>query len=730
MPTLSVILILLSFSVSATPPGIDGRVVDARNGAPIAGAAVAIAGHRGSVTTDAAGRFRWPSVPSLPADFIITFPGGQVAAPVRLTEMDPAVAITLSVDPSAVYDTVTILGTAPTIDVSPGASTTLLTAGDLALRHPATLSQSLDVVAGVSTISEGQAAVPAIRGLARGRTLILVDGSRATTERRAGANASFLDPGVTQSIEVARGPGSVAYGSDSFGGIIAARTRHPSYERGIHVRGNGTLGAGVPEQRGDVEVSRGHGTGGILVGVRAREFEDYEAPAGPVPNSAWRDGGARVRWDQLTRTGFWSIGWQSDLGRSLGRPRSDSNVILATSPYEDSHRFTTSFEKSSLGGFSNVHFDALAGGTRQRTEQDRLPTAVRARSIERADLSSRDLQLRLTGQRWLGPAQLHLGADVQGEYGLHALDSTIAFNLADVETSTSTVVSIDSAHRTAAGLFAETTIEAASRVRLTGGIRLDAVHNTNSGGYFGDRSVSNAAVAGLLAATVNPLRHLTVTGQVARGFRDPTLSDRFYRGPVGRGFIEGNPDLKPETSLQFDVKARYAVGAAGVTVAAYHYTIADLVERYASTPTLFLFRNRGRAELQGIEVEGNAALPASIDLAVNAETSQGRDAYDHTPLDDVAPRAVSVTLRHHAGARLASYFRVKTVGAHDASGPSEVPTGAYTMVDGALAWRWTERLQVLGTIRNLLNEAYQSSAGPRWVWAPGRHGSVTLIFTY
>ena len=730
MSTLSGLLLLLSFAVSDTPTGIDGRLVDARSGAPIAGAAIAVVGQRGAVTTDGSGRFRWQAAPPLPADIIITFPGGQVAPPVRLTGMDPAVAITLSVDPSAVNDTLTVLGAAPTIDVSPGAATTLLTAPDLALRHPATLAQALDVVAGVGTISEGQAAVPAIRGLARGRTLILVDGSRATTERRAGANASFLDPGVTQSIEVARGPGSVAYGSDTFGGIIAARTRHPGYEPAVHVRVNGTLGAGVPEQRGDVEVSRGHGTGGILVGVRVREFEDYDAPAGPVTNSGWRDGGARVRWDQLTRAGIWSIGWQSDLGRSLGRPRSDSNVILATSPYEDSHRFTASFEKSSAGGFSNLHFDALAGGTRQRTDQDRLPTAVRARSIERADLSSRDLQLRLTGERRVGPARLHLGADIQGEYGLHALDSTMAFNLADAVTSTSTVVSIDSAHRTAAGLFAETSIEAASRLRFTGGLRFDAVHNTNSGGYFGDRSVSNAAMAGLLAATVNPLRHLTVTGQVARGFRDPTLSDRFYRGPVGRGFIEGNPDLKPETSLQFDLKARYAVGAAGVTVAAYHYTIDDLVERYASTPTLFLFRNRGRAELQGIEVEARAPLPAALDLAVTAETSRGRDASDHTPLDDIAPPAVSVILRHHAGAHLVSYFRVKTVGAHDAAGPSEVPTVAYTMIDAALGWRWTERLQVLGTIRNLLDEAYQSSAGPRWVWAPGRHGSITLVFTY
>jgi outer membrane receptor protein involved in Fe transport len=263
MPSLATLLTVLSLAISATPTTINGRLVDAQSGKALAGATIVIVGQRGSVTTDGAGRFRWQTAPPLPADIIITVPGGQVAAPVRLTDLNPGIELTLRVDTAAVNETLTVLGAAPTIDAAPGAAAALLTAADLALRHPATLLQALDVVAGVSAISEGQGAVPAIRGLARGRTLILVDGSRATTERRAGANASFLDPGVTQAIEVARGPGSVAYGSDAFGGVIAARTRRPDFTPGIHVRFNGTLGAGVPEQRGDVEISRGHGTGGL-----------------------------------------------------------------------------------------------------------------------------------------------------------------------------------------------------------------------------------------------------------------------------------------------------------------------------------------------------------------------------------------------------------------------------------------------------------------------------------
>ena len=76
------------------------------------------------------------------------------------------------------------------------------------------------------------------------------------------------------------------------------------------------------------------------------------------------------------------------------------------------------------------------------------------------------------------------------------------------------------------------------------------MRSANEGGYFGDREVTNANIAGSAAATFMPVASLTLTGQLSRGFRDD-LMDRFYRGPVGRGFIEGNPDLEPETSLHW-----------------------------------------------------------------------------------------------------------------------------------------------------------------------------------
>lgn len=724
-----VLLVVLSSVLSDPAVPVNGRVVDPHSGAVVAGAEITIVGRRGAVRTDDAGRFRWPIVPLLPVDVIVVLRDGRVARPIRLTAIDITQELTLSID-AAASQFVTVLGVAPSADTSPAASTTLLTTGDLQMRHAQTLSQALDVVPGVSTISEGQSAVPAIRGLARGRTLIMVDGSRASTERRAGANAAFLDPETVRTIEVARGPASVAYGSDAFGGVIVARTRGPEFSTPLRVRLAGTVGAGVPEQRGELEISKGYGSGGVLIGVRARDFDDYHAPGGVVTNSGWRDHGVRTRWETLTRGNFFSIGWQSDFGRALGRPRSDGDVIRATSPFEDSHRLTGSYERASLGAFRNVRLDALAGATSQRTEQDRLPMPGRPRSVDRSDLSSREVQVRLTGERAVRGVRLHVGADLQGRYGFEALDTSQTYNLAGVQTAETTTVSVDSARRTDAGLFAEAEAHVAARLRISGGLRVDAVRNTNEGGYFGDRSVSNAALAGLVAATLAAAPRLTLTGQVARGFRDPLLSDRFYRGPVGRGFVEGNPELAPETSLQVDVTARYAAGPVRLAAAAYHYRMVNLVERYADNSTLFLFRNRGRAELGGAELEAQVTLPRGLAVAATGEASRGRDPVDRTSLDDVAPRAASVSVRHRTGARVASYVRIKGVGAHRAAGPSEVPTGPYRLADAGVSWRVTSQLELRGAARNLLNERYQSSAGPRWVLAPGRHASMTLSVAF
>ena len=720
--------LFLALSIAAPALALGGQVVDARTRAPIPNADVTIVGQRGSARTGPDGRFEWALPIELPLVFVVILPEGLVSRAMHVTTLDEAGGVTLLVE-AAVAESVDVTGTAPSIDVSAGASTSLLTAADINIRHPMTLGEILENVPGVNVISEGQSATPAIRGLARGRTSIMVDGNRASSERRAGANASFLDPAMLERVEVARGPASVAYGSDAMGGVIAVRTRRPDYTRPLQARFAGTLGGGFPEASGDLEVTAGYGRGAVLAGVRARDFDSYDSPAGPVPNSGWSDHGARLRWEHATTSADWSVGWQTDRSRDIGRPRSDADVIRVTSPAEDSHRLTMSYGRRSLAGFDRIRLDGLVGSLHQQTNQDRLPAPARPRSLERAEVQSREVQFRATADRRFGSARFQFGADVDGRYGLESTDTVVSYNLAGSVTTTETTPSIEDASRTNAGVFTQADLQAARRLRLSGGIRADAVRSANRGGYFGDRESTHAALSGMAAATFTVVESLSVTGQVSRGFREPMLLDRFYRGPVGRGFIEGKPDLEPETSIQFDLVARYDTGRLLFSGAFYDYRISNLIERYQSGPNSFLFRNRGTARIRGAELEARAALPRAFAVSLTAQSSRGRDDDDGTPIDDVPPASIGVVMRHALPA-VSSYMRVTAFASHDAAGPSEVPTPGYWLVDAGAAWQLTRHLQIVGTARNLLNESYYSSAGPRWVYAPGRRGSLTVVVRF
>lgn len=714
---------------AAAAPAFTARVVDARTGAPIGNAEICVAGTSGAAHTDADGHVTWTIPPDTPAVLVVTLEDGRVARPVRLARLPDGPLPTIRVEP-AVDETLTVTGVAGAIDAGSGTGLLRIGAEDLALRHPATLVQALEGVPGVGAIGEGQGAAPVVRGLGRGRTLILVDGVRATSERRVGPNAAFVDPGTARSVEIARGPGSVAYGSDALGGVIAVQLARPERTPGWRGAFTGTLGGGVPERHGELELSRGHGSGAVLLALRARGLRDYRAPSGPVTNSAWRDRGARVAWDQELGSARLVVRFDSALGRDLGRPRSDSDVTRVTTPVDDSHRFSLSWQRPRAGALRNLRVDALVGTANQRTDQERLPAATRARSLESSETSQRDVQVRAVAERAAGRARLQAGLDLQGRHGLRDTETQVTYDLAGVKTATTARLAIDRADRTGVGAFASAAVPLTPRLRASVGGRVDSVRSRNRGGFWGERSTSNTAAAGAAGLTAVPANALAFTLQVARGFRDPTLSERFFRGPVGRGIVEGNPDLTPETSLQVDLSARLTTGRVQAEVSAYRYRVTDLVERYAVTPTLFRYRNRGAARFEGLELLASVSLTRGLTLETSAQASRGRDAVDRTPLDDVTPASVSLALRHVLGTRANAYLRWTATRAHTAAGPSEVPTPGYQRLDLGASWRITPRLALHGTARNLTDASYYASAGPRWVFAPGRQAALSASVAF
>ena len=713
-------------AAQAGRPAFEARIIEKATGKPIPNAEVTILGHPGERFTDKDGRLTWQPAPPPPFEVLVILPGGRFMKPMVVEKLPEVGPLELQVE-ALVEESVTVTaGAAPSIETTPGSATTLVTAGDVLTRIPTNLGQVLETVAGVSTVSEGQAAVPVIRGFASGRTLILIDGARVTSERRVGPSATFLDPFVLESVEVSRGPGSVAYGSDAFGGVISARTRRVAPGSALGFRFIGSVGTGVPELRGGVEVSKGLERGSVLFQAHVRDFEDYRSPEGDVFNSGSRDQGFLARVEHAVGPGTFSAGFQSDFGRDVERPRNNSRVVRFYYPTEDSHRFTTAYELHKVAGLERVSLTGFFGAGRVVTDQDRFATSTSNRRIERADVSANDFQFRGLGERTVGPAHVEFGVDVNGRYDLEAIDETVFYDADGNVAGTTSNLSVENAHRTDTGLFASVQMPIAARVLLAGGLRGDGITTQNTGGYFGDRSTSHAALSGYGSATVS-IDRISLTGQIARGFRDPTLSDRYFRGPSGRGFITGNPDLEPETSLQLDGAVRYTGHRWRAAFFVFNYRISDLVERYETTPDNFFFRNRGRARVRGVELEAQGDIGRGYTLEVSTQLTRGRALDDDEYLDAIPPESISVQVRKQilgqgfAQARVAAYAR------DTRPGPTEVAIPGYTVVDVSGGWRFSEQLELRALARNLFDASYLVSPDSRTVPAPGISLTASLV---
>lgn len=481
--------------------------------------------------------------------------------------------------------------------------------------------------------------------------------------------------------------------------------------------------------RGAFEAARGFARGSLLLQVHARDFDDYRSPRGDVLNSGARDSGFLVRGEQALGAGILSAAWQSDFGRDIERPRTNSDVVRFFYPREDSHRFTAGYELLRIGGFERISLTGFLGSSVIVTDQDRFATPSAPRQVERADVSARDYQIRLLGERGVGPAHVEFGADINGRFGLEAIDAGEFYDASGDLVRTESTLSVEDARKNDTGVFVSAQVPVSPRVMLAAGIRGDWVTTRNTGGFFGDRSTSNGAGSGYASLTYSAGR-ISLSGQVARGFRDPTLSDRYFRGPSGRGFITGNPDLDPETSLQFDTAVRYTGARWRAAFYAFNYRISDLIERYEDEPDFFFFRNRGRARVRGVEVESQGDLGRGLTLQLAAQVTRGRAIDDDVHLDTIPPGSVSAQLRKQLSTQGFVQIRAAAYARDTRPGPTEREVPGYAVIDASGGWRFTPQLELRLLARNLLDQPYFVSPDRRTVLAPGTSLVATILATF
>lgn len=696
------------------------RLVDA-TGEPVRGATVRVVGASASAVTDDLGRFRLDPDPSPPFDLLVFGSHGAVLGRARVQDAGSRVLRLQLVE----SEQVTVRGAPlPATSPSPAAAATEVPRETLETERPVLLADVVQEVPGGSNAGGGHTGVPSLRGMARGRTLLLLDDARVTAERRAGPSAGFLDPSAIDSIEIVRGPGSLAYGPDGLGGVIHLRTPEPRPGESF---GRAQAAFGTADQSASLLVEQNvpFGRAAVLVQAHARRLDDYESPDGLVPDSAARDGGFLLRGVFSAGTARLGLGFRSDRALDVGRPVRSGLAERTFYPKEISDRVTFSADLPDLAGADAVEVRGFVGRYRLVTARESPTTG--GRTVEEADVDANDASLRATATKQFSSGAVRFGVDGHARFGLEATALRRSIGRSGELLSRETEVSIDDARRGGGGVFVEGERSfAADRVHVVLGLRGDAVENRNRGGYFGDRNASHGALSALAAVTARPLPSASVTLQFVRGFREPTLSDRYFRGVSGRGFVVGNPDLRPEKSDQFDLALR-ALLTERFRIAAYGYVyrIRDVIERFRAGAD-FNFVNRGEQEVRGAEVEGEWSPANTLDLALGLTWARGRILDDDSFAADVPARSAVITARHAISEDLWWRLRARLVARDDEPGPTEVETPAHEVIDLSAGYAFGRGFDVILSGTNLFDERYSLSPDADAPPAPGRSLGVSV----
>ena len=514
----------------------------------------------------------------------------------------------------------------------------------------------------------------------------------------------------------------MAYGSDAFGGVISARTLAVAPGGPLRVEATGDYGVGVPGGRVGASVSSPLGAeGGLLVAGHYRSYGNWDSPDGEVINSGFRDSGVLVRASYLLGPGTLTAGWQGDYGRDIDRPRNNSDVVRFYYPEENSSRFTLSWEGRPFAGFSRLGFVGLIGAYDQITDQYRYATPSTPASVERADVSASDFQARGFAERFFGPVRVEVGVDVNGRYGLHALD--VAIRYTDPVQERVNVSVDDAPHRR-------------GRVPDGRGVARESADPVGRGSLRRRDDVERRRI---LRRPVHVERRRLGVGRADGGllrriFRHRAVLARVPRsGPVGSLFSGAlGPRLHhrksgPRAGDRRSVGRRAAVQRIGLPRRVLHVRLHDHEPHRAlrgRESRRFFFRNRGEAKLQGLELEVQVDLPEGFAVALAGQIERGTTVDDDRPIDDIPPESLNLQLRKGFGPAFVQARGVVYAG-DDHPGPTERARPGYGLLDLGGGYRFGEHFELQAYVRNVLDKLYLVSPDARAVPAPGISATLT-----
>lgn len=528
--------------------------------------------------------------------------------------------------------------------VSAPASITVITRETLEQRQITSVADAVRGIEGVNVNAldarDGKTGNQSIslRGLPREYTLILIDGVRqnpmgnVTPNSFNDSQSVFIPPvAAIERIEVIRGPMATLYGSDALGGVVNIITRKPTAEW----RGSASVGHTF---QGDSDFGAKSTLEAYLAGplvadtlsmqLYGRHFErrrsDIDIPGVIKPRPVTADtptmgqnpvgakvatAGGKLRLTPSARHEL-TLGFNVT-GQTYDNKRGDVGALHNTGA-APSACFTAAAPNFCRGYKPELDFnrDQVTLGYVGRFDAGMLETLLTRDFLETKgrtipfnsgldpalEGSSRKLTLEtyIFDTRFIAPLGAQHVLTVGGQY----IDPKMTDGLWGGNSNRVKQYS----------LFAEDEWRVTDRLTLTGGLRYD------------DNEAFSGKWTPRVYAVWSATEQWTLKGGVGRGLRTPFL-EQLTRGIIGFGSqgtvpLFGNPDLKPETSTNYEISAVFGGHGIAAQVTVFHNELKNLVEA-GTGANQGRSLNIGEARIQGVELAASYPITRDVTLSGN-----------------------------------------------------------------------------------------------------------------
>jgi iron complex outermembrane receptor protein len=707
-----VALVMASQAAAQNGVPLSGRLLNSLNATPLAGATVQIDELRRQTVSGTDGTFAFDNIPPGTYHLSVLAQGFST----RRTEVQVTAGmspIEMQVDLDLHFEEVVSVSGDARSQFDTFQPTSVLAGQELSKQLEMSLGATLENQPGVAARSFGPApARPVIRGLDGDRVLILQDGQRlGDLSSQSGDHGVPINPAAAQKIEVVRGPATLLYGANAIGGLVNVITDEIPTKPMMGASGNLTFDLGTAASEGGAagDVHIGNGKLALHMGGGGRRSGDVDTPEGAVENSQSRNGFGNVglSWTGTKNYVGGSYGYDDT---KYGIPVVEDGQVQLT---PRRHAFSLRAGGQGLDGAFDSYRATIAVRRykHDELEGDEVGTAFTNNTEEVEVMGSHRALGRLKGS--LGGWVLNRAFDATGEEALSPAVDQRGF---------------------ATFLYEEVTWP---HLTFQFGGRVDHTNYQPNGEPERSFTTGSGSV-GLLIRPAAADDRLTIAFSAARAARSPALEELFYFGahPGNFAFEVGNPDLRPEHALGFDVSLRWRTPRVTGEVTYFRNDVdgylfrAPLTEdEFAARLPEFAARFPSRdvtdasadefpiveyvaadSVLDGIEAHSDIQITSQIAAEVGLDYVRGTLKDNDEPLPRIPPLRFRGGLRYQRNAFQAG-GDVSIVATQDRVFSTETPTdgyelgrlyASYSFGRGPVAHTFTARLE------NLTNELYRN----------------------